>query len=162
LPYGAVWVSGGWWDYRGARVGVDFDFGLGASFFVFVDYHHMWEHDYHPYVLHREDLHRVYRESTVNRFGRDDHGRFVAEGFDREHLERLTGRKVEVVRHEEIQSREREALRVDRERVVHHESTAEPRRESRPSEPKQGASENKEHSDKDSKSEKGGRPDKDE
>jgi len=113
LPAGAVWISGGWWEYRGARVAADYDFGLAVSFFVFVDYHHMWEHDYHPYVLHHEELHRVYRESAINRLGRDEHGRFVYEGLDREHLTRFTGRKVDVVRHEELQKRERVVLQND-------------------------------------------------
>jgi len=155
LPYGAVWVSGGWWEYRGARVAADFDFGLGVSFFVFVDSHHLWEHDYHPFVLHREELHRIYRASVINRFGRDEHGGFVQQGLDRERLGRLTGRTVEAVRHEELQRRDHEVLRADRDRVVRHES--EPRREPRQGEPRQGGSENRERSEP----ERGGRPDKD-
>jgi hypothetical protein len=152
LPYGAVWVSGGWWTYRGVRVGADFGFGLGVSFFVFVDSGHLWAHDYHPYVLHRDDLHRVYRESVVNRFGRDDHGRFVVQGFDRDHLQRLTGRSVETVRHEDLQTRDREVLRADRDRVVRQQG--EPRGQSQQ---RQGGAENREHSDKDS--DRGGRGD---
>ena len=128
LPYGALFVDGGW-AWHGHRYAADFDFGFGASFFIFVGYGHLWEHDYRHYTLRGDDLHRAFRVSVINGFHRDDHGRFIPEGFDREHLERLTGRSITVVRHEEVRDREREALRVDHERVTHGESRGEPRRE---------------------------------
>ncbi len=118
LPYGSVWVAGGWWEYRGVRVAVGYDFGFGPSFFVFVSNNHLWEHDYHRFALRGEELNRVYRVSVVNRFRRDEHGRFIHEGLDRGHLERLTGRRVEEVHHQELRNREHEALRVDRKRVA--------------------------------------------
>jgi len=117
LPYGAVFVDGGWM-FRGRRFAVDYGFGFGASFFVFVGYDHLWERDYHRFILRGDEFHRIYGRSEISRLRRDEHGRFVHEGLDRAHLERLTGRKVDVVRHEEVRNREREALRVDRERVV--------------------------------------------
>jgi len=128
LPYGAVFVDGGW-AYHGHRFAVDYDFGFGASFFVFVGYGHLWEHDYHHYTLRGAELHNAFRVSVINRFQRDEHGRFVAEGFDRAHLERVTGHSITVVRHEDVRNREREALRVDHERVTHGAPRGEPRRE---------------------------------
>jgi hypothetical protein len=127
LPYGAVFVDGGW-GWHGHRYGADFDFGFGPSLFIFVGYGHLWEHDYHHYTLRGDELHIVFRASAINRF-HNDHGRFAFEGLDRAHLERLTGRSVTVVRHEEIRDRERETLRVDHERVTHGESRGEPRRD---------------------------------
>jgi len=127
LPYGAVFVDGGWM-YRGHRFAVGYDFGYGASFFIFVGYDHLWEHDYRHYTLRGAELGAVFRVSVINRFHRDEHGRFIAEGFDRQHLERLTGRSIAVARHEEVRSREREALRTDRERVSHGGPRGEPRR----------------------------------
>jgi hypothetical protein len=134
LPYGAVFVDGGW-GWHGQRYGADFDFGFGASFFIFVGYGHLWEHDYHHYTLRGDQLHTVFRVSVVNRIQRDGHGRFVPEGMDREHLEHLTGRPVPMARHEEVRDRERETLRVDHERITHGEQPrgggggGEPRRE---------------------------------
>ena len=43
LPYGAVWVDGGWRFHGRAVVDVGFDFGLGEDFFVFVGYDHFHE-----------------------------------------------------------------------------------------------------------------------
>lgn len=133
LPYGAVYVDGGW-GWHGQRYAADFDFGFGASFFIFVGYGHLWEHDYHHYTLRGDDLHRAFRVSAVSGF-HNDHGRFVFDGLDREHLERLTGRSITVVRHEELRNHEREALRVDHERVTHGESRGETRGEPRREEP---------------------------
>ncbi|MGD1020119.1 MAG: DUF6600 domain-containing protein [Verrucomicrobiia bacterium] len=130
LPYGAVFVDGGW-GWHGHRYAADFDFGFGASFFIFVGGGHLWEHDYHHYTLRGEEFHRVFAASAINRFQRDDHGRFIPEGLDRGHLERMTGHPVVVARHEDVRAREREALRVDHEqRVTHGEPRGgEPRRE---------------------------------
>jgi hypothetical protein len=127
LPYGAVFVDGGW-AWHDHRYAADFDFGFGASLFIFVGYGHLWEHDYRHYTLRGDELHNVFRVSAINRF-HDDHGRFIHEGLDREHLEHLTGRSITAVRHEEVRDREREVLRTDRERVTHGESRGEPRRE---------------------------------
>jgi uncharacterized protein DUF6600 len=123
LPPGAVFVDGGW-TYGGRRFGADYDFGYGASFYVFVGYNHFWEHDYHRFILRGEEYRRIYDRSEINRFRRDEHGRFIHEGLDREHLERFTGRKVEEVRHEELRNHDRAALRADHQRVAaEHERT---------------------------------------
>jgi hypothetical protein len=133
LPYGAVYVDGGW-GWHGHRYAAEFDFGFGPSFFIFVGSGHLWEHDYHHYTLRGDEFHTVFRASAINGF-HNDHGRFVYEGLDREHLERMTGRSITVVRHEAIRDHEREVLRTDRDRVTHSESRSEPRGESRREEP---------------------------
>jgi hypothetical protein len=123
LPPGAVFVDGGWL-YGGRRFGAAYDFGYGASFYVFVGSDHFWEHDYHRFILRGEEFHRIYGRSEVNRFRRDEHGRFGPEGLDREHLERITGHKVEEVRHEELRDHDRAALREDHQRIAaEHERT---------------------------------------
>ncbi|HVM60672.1 MAG TPA: DUF6600 domain-containing protein [Verrucomicrobiae bacterium] len=128
LPYGAVFVDGGW-AWHGHHYGADFAFGFGDSFFIFVGYGHLWEHDYHHYTLRGPELHAVFHASVVNRVRVDEHGHFVHEGFDRAHLEHVTGRSITVARHEDIQNHERETMRVDRERVVHGEPRGEVRRD---------------------------------
>jgi hypothetical protein len=117
LPPGAVFIDGGW-TFGGRRFGADYDFGYGASFYVFVGYDHFWEHDYHRFILRGDEYRRIYGRSEINRFRRDEHGRFIHEGLDREHLERFTGRKVEEVRHEELRNHDRAALRADHQRVA--------------------------------------------
>ena len=135
LPPGAVFVDGGWM-FRGRRFAVDYDFGFGASFFVFVDSHHLWEHDYHRFILRGDEFHRIYGRSEISRLRRDEHGRFVHEGLDREHLERLTGRKVDVVRHEEARNREREVMRTHYAEAVEKSRSRPPT--PRPGDPKAG------------------------
>jgi hypothetical protein len=99
LPYGAVWVDGGWRIHNRAVVDVGFDFGLGEDFFVFVSYDHFHEEfphrlrgHYGEYVFHvpRERVHEFYGRAVVrNDFRSDEHGRFVNGGIGRERLERI-------------------------------------------------------------------------
>jgi hypothetical protein len=108
LPYGAVWAAGGWWEFHGQRVAVDFDFGLGENFFVFVGYDHF--HDGfirlrgREYTFHvrPERVHEFYRRTVIrNESRRDEHGRLVNDGIGRERIERLTQHKVEERRFDE-------------------------------------------------------------
>jgi len=141
LPYGAVFVDGGW-AWRGHHYGAEFDFGFGDSFFIFVGYGHLWEHDYHHYILRGPELHAVFRVSVVNRVRVDEHGHFVHEGFDRAHLERVTGHSIAVVRHDEIRDRAGETMRADRDRAVRAQPRGEPRRE-------EAGSRDRDHGDRD-------------
>jgi hypothetical protein len=101
LPVGAVFVDGAF-VFNGVRVGVDFDFGLGEDYFVFVDGAHFHERYFRlrgrewRYHIERERLHRFYGRSLVrNEFRRDEHGRFVNEGIGRERVDRMTNHRVE-------------------------------------------------------------------
>jgi hypothetical protein len=96
LPPGAVFFEGGF-RYRGAVVGLDFDFGLGEACFTFVSYDHFHERfvrmrgrEWAGHIDH-ERLHGFYAHSQVrNDFHRDDHGRFVNNGIGRDRVEHLT------------------------------------------------------------------------
>jgi hypothetical protein len=109
LPYGAVWIDGGWRYHGHAVVEVGFDFGLGEDFFVFVGHDHFHDHYFryrsrydYPFHLHREVIHGFYGRTVIrNEFRRDEHGRFVNEGLGRERIEHVTGRKVEMAHFEE-------------------------------------------------------------
>ena len=108
LPFGAVWVDGGWRFHGRAVVEVGFDFGLGEDFFVFVGHDHFNDHYFrfrsHEYAfhVHREEIHRFYGRSVLrNEFHRDEHGRFVNEGLGRARIEHATGHKVEMAKFEE-------------------------------------------------------------
>ena len=101
LPVGAVFVDGAFM-YRGARVGVDFDFGLGEGVFVFVGYDHFHEGFFrmrgreYAWHIHGDRFHDYYRRSVLrNEFRRDEHGRFVNEGIGHGRMEQATHGRVE-------------------------------------------------------------------
>ena len=107
LPVGAVFVGGGFM-YHGARVGVDFDFGLGEGVFVFVGYDHFHEGFFRmrgrewAWHIHGDRFHAFYGRSVLrNEFRRDEHGRFVNGGIGHERMERATHGRVEQARFEE-------------------------------------------------------------
>ncbi len=96
LPVGAIFVDGAFM-FKGVRVGLDFDFGLGEACFTFVDYDHFHEGFFrmrgHEWAYHvgRERLHAFYGRSVIrNEFRQDDHGRFVNNGIGRDRIERFT------------------------------------------------------------------------
>ena len=102
LPFGAVWVEGGWHYHGRAVVEVGFDFGLGEDFFVFVHQDHFHEHYFrvlsrreYAFHVHREVIHGFYGRSVLrNEFRRDEHGRFVNEGLGRHRIETMTHHEV--------------------------------------------------------------------
>jgi len=97
LVPGAVFVDGGWM-YRGARVGVDFDFGLGAGFFTFVASDHFWDHDFRAFVVPHDRLTIVFGHSAFENHFRMDHGRIINEGLGRDRIAILTHRDVRDIR----------------------------------------------------------------
>ena len=107
LPPGAVFVDGGWL-FHGVHYGVDFDFGLGADFFVFVGNDHFHDgffrmrgREYAYHVPH-DRARAVFGRSVLrNDFRRDEHGRLVNDGIGRDRIERLTNRREEVSHFEE-------------------------------------------------------------
>ena len=107
LPPGAVFVDGGWF-YHGAHYGVDFDFGLGAGFFVFVGNDHFHDGFFrmrgreYPYHVSRDRARGFYGRSVLrNDFRRDEHGRLVNDGIGRDRVERLTNHRETVSHFEE-------------------------------------------------------------
>ena len=107
LPVGAVFVGGGFM-YRGARVGVDFDFGLGEGVFVFVGYDHFHEGFFRmrgrewAWHIGGERFHAFYGRSVLrNEFRRDEHGRFVNGGIGHDRMARATHGRVEQAHFEE-------------------------------------------------------------
>jgi hypothetical protein len=110
LVPGAVFVDGGW-RYHGVAVAADFDFGIGAGFFVFVDGGHFWDHDFHRYVVPHDRLGFVYGHSSFENHYRYDHGHFINDGMGRDRMAILTHRDVR-----EIQARRVEDIRHDEER----------------------------------------------
>jgi hypothetical protein len=96
LPYGAVFINGGFW-WHGVAVGVDFDFGLGMACFTFCPYGHFHEPFFrmrgHEWAYHigQDRMRAFYGHSVIrNEFRRDEHGRFVNNGIGRDRIEHLT------------------------------------------------------------------------
>jgi hypothetical protein len=105
LPVGALFVDGGW-AFNGVHVGFDFDFGLRASFFTFVDCNHFWERDLRLFVLPHDRLELVFRRSMIDSHYRLDHGRFINEGLGRDRMAALTHHEIKVVALRDIKEKE--------------------------------------------------------
>lgn len=85
LPPGAVFLNGDWF-FHGARVGVDFDFGLGAGFFTFVAYDHFWAHDYRPFIVPHDRVDFAWHHSEIiNHYGYE-HGVVVNVGLSHDRM----------------------------------------------------------------------------
>ncbi|HEV2455559.1 MAG TPA: DUF6600 domain-containing protein [Verrucomicrobiae bacterium] len=85
LPPGAVFMNGDWF-FRGARVGMDFDFGLGAGYFTFVGYDHFWEHNYRLWVVPHDRVYYAYHHSGIVASYRFEHGVFFNVGLPRDRM----------------------------------------------------------------------------
>jgi hypothetical protein len=105
LPFGTVLVEGAW-RFNGIRVGVDFDFGLSAGFFSFVACDHFWEHDFRRFIVPRERVALVFRQSRVINTYHLDHGRFVNEGIRVERMAQLSHRDIRDIRRETVRATE--------------------------------------------------------
>jgi hypothetical protein len=103
LPFGAVWVDGGWRFHGRAVVDLGFDFGLGEDAFVFVTNDHFRDEGFfrlrgrpNVFDIRRDRVHEFFGRSVMrNDFRRDEHGRLINEGLGRERIEQLTGHRVE-------------------------------------------------------------------
>lgn len=91
LPPGAVFVNGGW-VFRGAPVGMDFNFGLGLSYFTFVGYDHFWEHNYRAFLVPHDRLVFAFGHSAVVGHYGFDHGHVVNFGLAHDHMVTFTHR----------------------------------------------------------------------
>ncbi|HTV40088.1 MAG TPA: DUF6600 domain-containing protein [Candidatus Sulfotelmatobacter sp.] len=91
LPAGAVLVNGDWF-FHGARVGVGFDFGLGAGFFTFVGYDHFWEHNYRAWVVPHDRVYFAFHHSAIIASYHFDHGVFVNVGMPHDRMVLYTHR----------------------------------------------------------------------
>jgi hypothetical protein len=109
LPFGAVWVDGGFRFHDRLITEVGFDFGLGEDYFAFVANDHFLDDRffrlrgrYAAFEVRRDRIHEFYGRSVFrNEFRRDEHGRFVNGGIGRDRIERATGRRLETARFEE-------------------------------------------------------------
>jgi hypothetical protein len=97
LPPFAVFRPGAGFYYRGASVGVDFDFGLSTTCFTFVSADHFCDRRPRAFAVASAEIPRVYHQTTIiNNFNVDS--RFVANrGIPVDHITRVTHRQLEPV-----------------------------------------------------------------
>ena len=142
LPWDARFRAGVGIEW-GRGVAVDVDFGLGVDAFVFVGHDHFFDHDYVHVVYDREQSRRFYEHSEIHNGYRVDHGRFVAEGWGREHVAALTHHEIVVRPAHEIRVTEEhhnlEARRVQHPEIARAEQHGRPG-EGRPGEGRPGES----------------------
>lgn len=96
LPPAARFEAGVGLVFNG-RTGLELDFGLRDEHFIFVGYDHFWMSDFRHYLLPRERVAMVFRNSRISNEYRVVNGRFINEGIGRERVAAFTHRKVEVV-----------------------------------------------------------------
>jgi hypothetical protein len=89
LPPAARFVPGIGLDFHG-RLALDIDFGLGWNDFVFCSYDHLFDRDFHAYLLPRARVFAIYSHSIVRNNYAIVNGRFAVEGLDRARMEVLT------------------------------------------------------------------------
>jgi len=65
LPPHAVFDVHSGWSFRGAHVGISFDFGLRPDHFTFVAVHDFTHHDLGHRTLPVREVRNVYRQTTV-------------------------------------------------------------------------------------------------
>ncbi len=109
----------------GGHVGLDIDFGLAPSAYVFVPFDHFWEPSYRAWVAPVWRADAIFRASVVLNDYHFDGGHFVVGGLGRERIALLTHRDVRV---------ERVIIRDDRlarSREIQHVRAAEVRHEIR-------------------------------
>jgi hypothetical protein len=114
----------------GGHVGVDLDFGLAPSAYVFLPFDHFWAHDYHSWAAPAWRVDVLFRSSIVMNGYRFDGGHFVVEGLGRDRMALLTHHPVPIERvviHDERLARSREIQHVRSAEVRHvigHEAAA--------------------------------------
>jgi hypothetical protein len=101
LPPGALFIDGSW-RYNGLVVGADFDFGLGATFFTFVDYGHFCAFDFHPYILRSDRFNYVFRRSVFENHFAYDRGRFINQGLGRERVAAFAHQDIRIERAQDL------------------------------------------------------------
>jgi len=82
----------------GGHVGLDIDFGLPGSAYVFVPFDHFWEHDYRAWRAPMWRADAIFRGSVVINDYHFDGGHFVVGGIGRERIAVLTHHEVMIDR----------------------------------------------------------------
>jgi hypothetical protein len=118
LPPGAVFVDGGW-RWHGARVGADFDFGMGVGFFAFVGYDHFWEHNYRPFIVPHDRLVFAFGHSAIVNHYSFNHGVFVNVGLPHDRMVVYTHRDIHPVAIADMRHQEEVHHAIIRDNDVH-------------------------------------------
>ena len=97
LPPLAVFRPGFGFFYRGVSVGLDFDFGLDAGYFMFISPSHFCDRRPRSYCVEPARVTQVFHQTTViNNFSGNNHT-FVNHGIPVEHIRNVTHHTIEPV-----------------------------------------------------------------
>lgn len=87
LPPGACFIAGRGWTFRGASVGVDFSFGLGAAHFTFVSHHRFAERHIGNHAVRGNAALTHYRNTrVVNNYATGPNNRPINHGVGRHQI----------------------------------------------------------------------------
>ena len=86
LPPAAEFRVGLGLSFNGIAVGANMDFGLRSDAFTFVGCNNIFDHDYRAVWVPQARMSVVFGGSVILNSYHVDHGRFVVEGFGREHI----------------------------------------------------------------------------
>jgi hypothetical protein len=108
LPPEARYVSGAGFYYRGGRVGIGFEFGLGADYYTFLPSHHFLHHSPGAYYVYGARGRPIYNRSTVvNNYIRGNNNNVVINvGMGTKPIESATRRGVAQTRVRELRPHE--------------------------------------------------------
>jgi hypothetical protein len=97
LPPFAVFRPGIGFYYRGVSVGMDFDFGLSADCFVFVDAGHFCDRHPRSFCVPHERVTQVYHQTTIINNYNVVNNTVVNRGFGTERITSVTHRELQPV-----------------------------------------------------------------
>lgn len=114
LPPEAYYTVGFGFTYRGARVGVGFDYGLAHHHYTFVDYHRFRESHPHRHAVGPDRRSTVYGNSTViNNYIVGDNNTIINRGVGVERVSAVTRTEVRKVALQEVQPGSGRSVRPD-------------------------------------------------
>jgi hypothetical protein len=115
LPPGAHFVAGHGWRFNNGAVGINFDFGLPADRFTFVELRHLHERNLHVHRIPATRAREIHRTTIINNnyvAGRDN--TVVNRGVPAERVAATSGREIRPIPVRSIATRSDVTRRADR------------------------------------------------
>jgi hypothetical protein len=98
LPVGALFVIGQGWRFNGVSVGINFDFGLRANLFGFVELRHFHEGPPHLYSVPPARVTTIYNQTTIINNYVVNNNTIINKGIPVERVAAASGTKIQPVK----------------------------------------------------------------
>ncbi len=98
LPIGASFIIGQGWRFNGVSVGINFDFGLRADVFGFVELRHLHEGPPHLYAVPVERRTTIYNQTTIINNYVVNNNTIVNKGIAVERVAAASGTRIQTVK----------------------------------------------------------------